>query len=145
MQSTTNQQQLAAVNTATQAVQAIPPLQRSFTLPTALGSTAHLQRPRTANAGVEIGASEGVETLYVHPGARVVGFSTAGLSGSGGSRPGSSAGAGVGRRESYNGVGGGAWGSGGEGGLAWSYSTERTLAAGESLSLFLLLAREGMG
>lgn len=90
------------------------PLQRSFTLPTKL---ANAPVPRTVPA-VEIGASEAIETLYVHPGAKIVSFSTSGTATQ--SRPSSSSS----RASVYDGIGGES------GTLPWSNATERTLAAG---------------
>ena len=68
---------------------------------------------------MEIGASAAIETLYVHPGAKVVSFSTAGSSLS---NPALSA-----RIRSHAGGQEGAE----TGSLPWQNATERTLAAGE--------------
>ncbi|KAL1310845.1 hypothetical protein AAFC00_001079 [Neodothiora populina] len=102
-------------------------LQRSFTLPAKLTDAPNATR-QTSGSGVEIGASEAIETLYVHPGARIISFTTA-ASANALTRPGSSAS--VNRRssstfESYSGGSDGDWGNG----LAWENATERTLAAG---------------
>lgn len=64
------------------------------------------------NATPEIGAAEGIETLYVHPRANIIKFTT------GGSRPSSSSGSPLGR------------GADNAGTLPWAYPTESTVAAG---------------
>ena len=84
-------------------------LNRSFTVPSKLATSS-----RTAPAA-EIGAADGIETLYVHPNASIVKFSTAGP----GSRPSSSAGS---PRSSLGQQNGGT--------LPWASPTERTIAAG---------------
>ncbi|KAF2770359.1 hypothetical protein EJ03DRAFT_326491 [Teratosphaeria nubilosa] len=77
---------------------------RSFTVP------AKLSTPSRSGPTAEIGAAEGIETLYVHPSANVVKFTTSGpWSRSSGDRPGSQNGGGT---------------------LPWASLTERTMAAG---------------
>lgn len=73
---------------------------------------------RQSQAAVEIGAAEGIETLYTHPSAKVVSFSTAGSRHT--SRPNSSS------------EGPGSIGQSDAGLLPWNNSSDRTLAAGES-------------
>ncbi|EMC95687.1 hypothetical protein BAUCODRAFT_499032 [Baudoinia panamericana UAMH 10762] len=78
---------------------------RSFTLPSKLATTSR------AGTTAEIGAMEGVETLYVHPNANIIKFTTPS------SRPASS-----GSPRTPRDLGSGA--------LPWVSPTERTLAAG---------------
>ncbi|KAK4992888.1 hypothetical protein LTR50_000794 [Elasticomyces elasticus] len=88
-----------------------PGVRRSFTVPPKLSSATRAAPP------VEIiGAAESIETLYVHPTAKVVSFSTASAS----SRPSSS----TGRATGNNG------GTDTTGSLPWASTTEMTLAAG---------------
>lgn len=83
-------------------------LRRSFTVPPKFSTTSAKQP--------EIGAADGIETLYIHPSARVVSFSTSQSS----SRPSSSSGrASLGSDSSGAGI------------LPWASATERTLAAGQ--------------
>lgn len=82
-------------------------LNRSFTLPAKIATSSR------TNTTAEIGAAEGIETLYVHPNCKVIKFTSAGAS-----RPGSSAGTPSPRNSSSNGK------------LPWATSTEQTLAAG---------------
>jgi hypothetical protein len=80
-------------------------LNRSFTLPTRLAASATPASPSEA----EIGAADGIETLYVHPAAKVVKFAaSAGRSGS----------KNVGPDRPEAGI------------LPWATSTERTIANG---------------
>lgn len=81
-------------------------LNRSFTVPPRLSTPT-----KSVNATVEIGAAEGIETLYIHPNANIIKFTTS-------SRPSSSASASPGRPQSSPGT------------LSWASPTERTLAAG---------------
>ncbi|KAK4498159.1 hypothetical protein PRZ48_010815 [Zasmidium cellare] len=81
-------------------------LNRSFTLPAKVATSSR------TNPSAEIGAAEGIETLYVHPNGKVIKFTSAGAS-----RPGSSAGT-----PSPS--------SGNNGKLPWATLTEQTLAAG---------------
>ncbi|KAK3710937.1 hypothetical protein LTR37_009958 [Vermiconidia calcicola] len=81
-------------------------LNRSFTVPPRLSTPT-----KRANATAEIGAAEGIETLYIHPNANIIKFTTS-------SRPSSSASASPGRPQSSSGT------------LSWASPTERTLAAG---------------
>ncbi|EME41963.1 hypothetical protein DOTSEDRAFT_72910 [Dothistroma septosporum NZE10] len=83
-------------------------LNRSFTLPSKIATTSR------ATPTAEIGAAEGIETLYTHANAKVIKFTTSGTS-----RPGSSAG---------TPSPGGAQGQ--QGTLPWATLTEQTLAAG---------------
>ncbi|KAH9841299.1 Inheritance of peroxisomes protein 1 [Teratosphaeria destructans] len=79
---------------------------RSFTVPAKMATTS----PNGPTA--EIGAAQGIETLYVHPSANVIKFTTSGpwsRSRSSGDRPSSSSGGGT---------------------LPWASLTERTMAAG---------------
>jgi hypothetical protein len=79
---------------------------RSFTLPPKLNiSTRNTPNP-------EIGAADGIETLYVHPAASIIKFNT------GASRPGSSSGSPLARHGESSGT------------LPWAYPTEGTLAVG---------------
>lgn len=71
-------------------------LNRSFTLPTKIAET-----PKAPVVPPEIGATEGIETLYVHPNASIIKFTAA-------ARPGSKPGS-----------------------LSWTNLTERTMAAGQ--------------
>lgn len=80
---------------------------RSFTVPPKLTVSTR------TNPVPEIGAADGIETLYVHPSASIIKFNT------GGSRPGSSSGSPLGRHTD---------GSGGT--LPWAYPTESTVAVG---------------
>ncbi|KXT04099.1 hypothetical protein AC578_4910 [Pseudocercospora eumusae] len=77
------------------------PVTRSFTSPTA---------KRAASTGAAIGETEGVDTLFVHPNAKVIRFTSS-------SRPGSSA-----DTPSPGGKG--------QGTLPWATTTEKTMAAG---------------
>lgn len=79
---------------------------RSFTVPPKLTVSTG------TNATPEIGAAEGIETLYVHPRANIIKFTT------GGSRPSSSSGSPLGRGVDNAGT------------LPWAYPTESTVAAG---------------
>lgn len=81
-------------------------LNRSFTLPAKVATSSR------TNPTAEIGAAEGIETLYVHPNCKVIKFASAGAS-----RPASSAGT-PSPRSSSNGK------------LPWATLTEQTLAAG---------------
>jgi hypothetical protein len=79
---------------------------RSFTVPPKLTvSTRNTSNP-------EIGAADGIETLYVHPSASIIKFNT------GASRPSSSSGSPLVRHGENSGT------------LPWSYPTESTLAVG---------------
>ena len=86
-----------------------PGVRRVHTLPAKLAGNAG------SSAASAVPAPDSVETLFVHPAAKVVSFTVAG----GGARPGSSAG----RRASID--------VNSEGSLAWEYPSERTLAAGQ--------------
>jgi len=79
---------------------------RSFTVPPKLTVSTR------TNPVPEIGAADGIETLYVHPSASIIKFNT------GGSRPGSSSGSPLGRHTD------------GSGTLPWAYPTESTVAVG---------------
>ncbi|KAL1590567.1 hypothetical protein WHR41_00629 [Cladosporium halotolerans] len=79
---------------------------RSFTVPPRLTVATR------ADPTPEIGAADGIETLYVHPSASIIKFNT------GGSRPGSSSGLSRSRNTDNTGT------------LPWSYPTETTVAAG---------------
>ena len=79
---------------------------RSFTVPPKLTVSTR------SNPVPEIGAADGIETLYVHPSASIIKFNT------GGSRPGSSSGSPLGRHTD------------GSGTLPWAYPTESTVAVG---------------
>ncbi|KAI6794867.1 hypothetical protein KC361_g5360 [Hortaea werneckii] len=83
---------------------------RSFTVPSKMQTTSRHTAPTA-----EIGAAEGIETLYVHPNANIIKFSTSGP----GSRPSSSMG-------SPRSVGGDSAG----GTIPWKNATERAMAAG---------------
>ncbi|KAI7476680.1 S-adenosyl-L-methionine-dependent methyltransferase [Hortaea werneckii] len=83
---------------------------RSFTVPSKMQTTSRHIAPTA-----EIGAAEGIETLYVHPNANIIKFSTSGP----GSRPSSSMG-------SPRSVGGDSAG----GNIPWKNATERAMAAG---------------
>ncbi|KAI4728273.1 hypothetical protein E4T49_03972 [Aureobasidium sp. EXF-10728] len=85
-------------------------LRRSFTLP------SRLANPKTVQQQVEIGSADGIETLFVHPSAKIVSFSTAS---SLRSRPSSRS-----SIVSYDGEGDGSTS------LLWTSPTERTMAAG---------------
>ena len=79
---------------------------RSFTVPPKLTvSTRNTPNP-------EIGAADGIETLYVHPSASIIKFNT------GASRPSSSSGSPLVRHGDNSGT------------LPWSYPTESTVAVG---------------
>jgi len=79
---------------------------RSFTVPPKLSvSTRNTPNP-------EIGAADGIETLYVHPSASIIKFNT------GASRPSSSSGSPLVRHGESSGT------------LPWAYPTESTLAVG---------------
>lgn len=80
-------------------------IRRSVTVPT------KLQPTDTRQAVVEIGAAEGIETLFVHPSAKVVSFTTSSASIASPSRIPAN--------------------SGEQGTLPWTTPAERTLAAGE--------------
>lgn len=79
---------------------------RSFTVPPKLTVSTR------TNPVPEIGAADGIETLYVHPSASIIKFNT------GGSRPGSSSGSPRGKHTD------------GSGTLPWAYPTESTVAVG---------------
>jgi hypothetical protein len=79
---------------------------RSFTVPPKLTVSTR------TNPVPEIGAADGIETLYVHPSASIIKFNT------GGSRPGSSSGSPRGKPTD------------GSGTLPWAYPTESTVAVG---------------
>ena len=81
-------------------------INRSFTVPSKLATTSRSETAPTA----EIGATKDVETLYVHPSASIVKFTTTGSS-----RPSTPRTPGT---------------PGAVGTLAWTSPTERTLAAG---------------
>ncbi|KAI6898413.1 hypothetical protein KC334_g9752, partial [Hortaea werneckii] len=83
---------------------------RSFTVPSKMQMTSRHNAPTA-----EIGAAEGIETLYVHPNANIIKFSTSGPA----SRPSSSMG-------SPRSVGGDSTG----GTIPWKNATERAMAAG---------------
>ncbi|KAI7237859.1 hypothetical protein KC330_g2891 [Hortaea werneckii] len=83
---------------------------RSFTVPSKMQMTSHHNMPTA-----EIGAAEGIETLYVHPNANIIKFSTSGPA----SRPSSSIG-------SPRSAGGDSTG----GTIPWKNATERAMAAG---------------
>ncbi|CAD0107494.1 unnamed protein product [Aureobasidium uvarum] len=85
-------------------------LRRSFTLP------SRLANPKTVPQQVEIGSADGIETLFVHPSAKIVSFSTAS---SLKSRPNSRS-----SIASYDGEGDASTS------LLWTSPTERTMAAG---------------
>ncbi|CAD0083093.1 unnamed protein product [Aureobasidium vineae] len=84
-------------------------LRRSFTLP------SRLANPKTIQQQVEIGSADGIETLFVHPSAKIVSFSTAS---SLRSRPSSRS-----SIASYDGEGDASTS------LLWTSPTERTMAA----------------
>lgn len=86
-------------------------INRSFTVPSKLATTS-----RTAPTA-EIGAAEGIETLYVHPNANIIKFTTPGP----GSRP-SSSGAGSGSPRQSDPQSSGT--------LPWTSYTERKIATG---------------
>ncbi|RMY46252.1 hypothetical protein D0865_09396 [Hortaea werneckii] len=83
---------------------------RSFTVPSKMQMTSRHNAPTA-----EIGAAEGIETLYVHPNANIIKFSTSGPA----SRPSSSMG-------SPRSAGGDSTG----GTIPWKNATERAMAAG---------------
>ncbi|KAI7363744.1 hypothetical protein KC354_g6246 [Hortaea werneckii] len=83
---------------------------RSFTVPSKMQMTSRHNAPTA-----EIGAAEGIETLYVHPNANIIKFSTSGPA----SRPSSSMG-------SPRPAGGDSTG----GTIPWKNATERAMAAG---------------
>ncbi|KAK6006686.1 hypothetical protein QM012_005694 [Aureobasidium pullulans] len=85
-------------------------LRRSFTLP------SRLANPNKAHQQVEIGSADGIETLFVHPSAKIVSFSTAS---SLRSRPSSRS-----SIASYDGE------ADASTSLLWTSPTERTMAAG---------------
>ncbi|KAG9830973.1 hypothetical protein KCU98_g16883, partial [Aureobasidium melanogenum] len=85
-------------------------LRRSFTLP------SRLANPNKAQQQVEIGSADGIETLFVHPSAKIVSFSTAS---SLRSRPSSRS-----SIASYDGE------ADASTSLLWTSPTERTMAAG---------------
>ncbi|KAG9607532.1 hypothetical protein KCV04_g18293, partial [Aureobasidium melanogenum] len=85
-------------------------LRRSFTLP------SRLANPNKAQQQVEIGSADGIETLFVHPSAKIVSFSTAS---SLRSRPSSRS-----SIASYDGE------ADVSTSLLWTSPTERTMAAG---------------
>ncbi|KAF2173824.1 hypothetical protein M409DRAFT_48746 [Zasmidium cellare ATCC 36951] len=80
-------------------------LNRSFTLPAKVATSSR------TNPTAEIGAAEGIETLYVHPNCKVIKFTSASRPGSSGGTPSPS-------------------GSSSNGKLPWATLTEQTLAAG---------------
>ncbi|KAG9535244.1 hypothetical protein KCU71_g11519, partial [Aureobasidium melanogenum] len=85
-------------------------LRRSFTLPSRLANSNKVQQQ------VEIGSADGIETLFVHPSAKIVSFSTAS---SLRSRPSSRS-----SIASYDGE------ADASTSLLWTSPTERTMAAG---------------